>query len=305
MNFRRDTAALAVAAMAVAVGLLALQTGAGLGAPAADVQLQVVPRGPGTVLSSVPDKITGETACTKRSEPVACDWVFEQGTAVVLTGKPEQVGCELRGLEHPGLSGDGAVPPDRRRRAIRSRALFSELTLEVDMSGKTEANRSRANRRGSIVRSSVIRLRRPVDGEAESQPGHLEADELSLRMHVGRGQRVHRDDARRSAEGRSAVQRLRAGLTLRISSTCPSESGRQATVQVASPQRVSTAGARASPRSSTAGSCHSPPQRGRTRSSVAGVGSAPRPRTQVHAPDRTGHRDPAKVRQGSGSERPG
>ncbi len=132
--FRNDAAALAVAATVVAVGLLALRASAGMGAPAADVGLQVVPRGPGTVLSSVPDKITGETACTKRSEPVSCDWVFAQGTTVVLTASPNGTDASFAGWSTPDCPGIGqcSVTVDDEQSVT---ALFSSLTLQVNLSG--------------------------------------------------------------------------------------------------------------------------------------------------------------------------
>jgi chitodextrinase len=138
--FRRDAAALVVAAMVVAVGLLALSTSAGLGAPAADVELQVVPRGPGTVTSSVPDKITGETACTKRSEPVSCEWVFEQGTMVVLTATPNGSDDSFAGWSTPDCPGMGQcrLTVDDEQSIT---ALFSKLTLEVATSGQRDGDR--------------------------------------------------------------------------------------------------------------------------------------------------------------------
>lgn len=135
MIFRRDAAAVSVTTTIVAVSLLALRAGAGLGAPAADVKLQVVPRGPGTVTSSVPDKTTGETACTKRSEPVACDWVFTQGTAVVLTATPNGSDASFAGWstpDCPGTSHECHVTVDNDQSIG---ALFSKLTLRVDLSG--------------------------------------------------------------------------------------------------------------------------------------------------------------------------
>jgi len=133
--FRKDAAALSVTATIVAVSLLALRTDAGMGAPAADVKLQVVPRGPGTVTSSIPDKTTGETACTKRSEPVACDWIFEQGSTVVLTAVPNGSDASFAGWSTPDCPGSSAecrVTVDDEQSIG---ALFSELRLQVDLSG--------------------------------------------------------------------------------------------------------------------------------------------------------------------------
>ena len=135
MIFRRDAAALRVTTTVVAVGVLALRAGAGMGVPVADMKLQVVPRGPGTVTSSVPDKTTGETACTKRSEPVACDWVFNEGTALVLTATPNGSDASFAGWstpDCPSTNDECRVTVDNDQSIS---ALFSELTLRVDLSG--------------------------------------------------------------------------------------------------------------------------------------------------------------------------
>jgi hypothetical protein len=132
--FRRDAAALSVTTTVVAVSLLALRAGAGMGALTADVKLQVVPRGPGTVTSSVPDKTTGETDCTKRSEPGACDWTFAQGATVVLTATPNGSDASFAGWSTPDCPGTGecrlTVDDDQS-----VAALFSKLTLHVELSG--------------------------------------------------------------------------------------------------------------------------------------------------------------------------
>src|SRR5262245_65424639 len=105
VSFRGVAAALGIAATSVVVGLLVLRPDAGVGAPAADVQLQVIPRGPGTVTSSIPDKTTGETACTKRSEPVSCNWVFTQGATIVLTAVPNGTDARFAGWSAPDCPG--------------------------------------------------------------------------------------------------------------------------------------------------------------------------------------------------------
>src|SRR5438094_3303222 len=57
-------AGLGLAAPVVVVVVIALGAAAGMGAPVADVKLQVVRRGPGTISSTVPDKTSGERICT-------------------------------------------------------------------------------------------------------------------------------------------------------------------------------------------------------------------------------------------------
>jgi hypothetical protein len=132
--FRRDAAALGLIATTVAVGLLALRAGAGIGAASADVSVQVVPRGPGTVTSSVPDKTTGETACTKRSEPGFCAWTFAQGVTVVLTATPNGSDASFAGWSTPDCPGAGPcrLTVDDDETVV---ALFSKLTLHVELSG--------------------------------------------------------------------------------------------------------------------------------------------------------------------------
>lgn len=133
MIFRRDAAALGLATAVVLV-VLALLAGASVAAPAADVKLQVVPRGPGTVTTSVPDKTTGESSCTKRSEPGACDWTFNEGATVVLTAVPNGSDASFAGWSTPECPGTGAC-----RLTLQDdqsvTALFSKLTLRVDLSG--------------------------------------------------------------------------------------------------------------------------------------------------------------------------
>jgi len=131
--FRRDAAALFVTAL-VAVGLFALPAGADSSAQAADAKLQVVPRGPGTVTSTVPDKTTGATECAETSEPNACDWTFSQGTPIVLKAAPNGSGSSFVGWSIPDCPGTGdchlTLDDDQS-----VTALFSKLTLSVELSG--------------------------------------------------------------------------------------------------------------------------------------------------------------------------
>lgn len=130
----RSTVALGLAATACAVGVLVLRAGAGMGAPATDVKLQVVPRGPGIVTSSVQDKSTGETACTATSEPDACDWTFARGATVVLTATPSGSGTSFVGWSTPDCPGTGQcrLTLDADQSVV---ALFSKLTLRLRLSG--------------------------------------------------------------------------------------------------------------------------------------------------------------------------
>jgi Fibronectin type III domain/Divergent InlB B-repeat domain len=138
--FRRDAAALCVTAMLLAVGLFALPAGPGVGAQAADVSLQVVPRGPGTVTSSVPDKTSGETACTNRSEPGACEWTFSQGSTIVLTASPNGSDASFAGWSVPDCPSTGtcSLTLDDDQSVT---ALFSKLTLDVSLSGDNDDER--------------------------------------------------------------------------------------------------------------------------------------------------------------------
>src|SRR2546425_6540933 len=130
MLFRKDAAALAVAA-ATAAGLLTLPAGAARGD--ATVVLQVVPRGNGTVSSSVPDRTTGSTSCTHNQEPSSCSWTFAKGAAVVLSAKPA-AGATFAGWSTPDCQGTGdcRLTLDDDQSVA---ALFSKLTLSVDPSG--------------------------------------------------------------------------------------------------------------------------------------------------------------------------
>jgi Fibronectin type III domain len=130
----RGAVTLGLTATAIAVAILALRAGPGIGATAADVSVQVVPRGPGSVRSSVPDKTTGETACTKRSEPGACDWTFAQGDTVVLTAIPNGPDASFAGWSTPDCPGTGEcrLTVDGDQSIV---ALFSKLTLHVELSG--------------------------------------------------------------------------------------------------------------------------------------------------------------------------
>jgi hypothetical protein len=141
VTFRGVAAALCIAATIVAVGLMVLRPDAGAGAPAADAQLQVIPRGPGTVTSSAPDKTTGETSCTKRSEPVSCNWVFTQGATVVLTAVPNGTDARFAGWSTPDCPGTNAMCRVTVDDDQSISALFSKLTLRVDLSGHNDDER--------------------------------------------------------------------------------------------------------------------------------------------------------------------
>lgn len=135
MNGRNRAAALSVIiASVVAVIVFALPAGESIGAPTSDVRLQIVPRGPGTVTSSVPDRTTGETACRKRSEPGACDWTFAEGDVVVLTAVPDGSDATFVGWSTVDCPGTGEcrlkVEDDQS-----VSALFSKLRLQVELSG--------------------------------------------------------------------------------------------------------------------------------------------------------------------------
>lgn len=134
MIIRKDAAALVLTTTLVAVAVLTLLAGSGLGAAAGDVKLQVIPRGPGKVTSSVPDKTTGATACTKTAEPEACDWLFAEGATVELTAIPEGSDASFAGWSTPDCPGIGVcrLTLDDDQSVA---ALFSKLTLDVELSG--------------------------------------------------------------------------------------------------------------------------------------------------------------------------
>src|SRR5712691_4992475 len=77
MSSRTRAAALA----AIAAGVLAVSADAGRFVRAADVTLQVIPRGQGSVTGTA----AGATkTCTASQEPFDCKWTFAAGTTVVL-----------------------------------------------------------------------------------------------------------------------------------------------------------------------------------------------------------------------------
>src|SRR5436309_2201549 len=141
MSFRRDAAALILIATVAAAGLLMVRASTGLGAAAADVTLQIVPRGPGTVTSSVPDKTTGDTSCTQRSEPVSCIWTVDAGANVVLAAVPNGPGDSFVGWSTPDCPGTGEcrLTVDEDQSVT---ALFSKLTLDIDLSGNDNGDES-------------------------------------------------------------------------------------------------------------------------------------------------------------------
>ena len=217
MVIRRVVSVHGLATAAVVVGVLALCAGAGMGAAAADVKLQVVPRGPGTVTSSVPDKTTGATVCKQNSEelnPQFCDWTFSQGTPVVLTATPVGSGASFAGWSTPDCPGTGAcqVTVDGDQSVV---ALFSKLRLEVELSGDngdeliTSKPAGITCGGGATDQVCEFRLRCTVDRPANRRPEEFHADKLPLRVHIGGGQGLHRDDARLSTESRSDVQQCR------------------------------------------------------------------------------------------------
>jgi hypothetical protein len=118
-------------AVVTAAGLLALPAGARVAD--ATVAVQVVPRGPGTVSTSIADQTTGSTSCTQNQEPGDCKWTFPQGAAVVLSAKPSP-GSTFAGWSTPDCPGTGDCHPtiDADQTIV---ALFSKLTLTVGTSG--------------------------------------------------------------------------------------------------------------------------------------------------------------------------
>ena len=136
MPLQKDAAALMIAVV-TAIGLLALPASAGVRVTGADatVVLQVVPRGNGTISSSLPDRTTGSTSCAQNQEPSACVWTFAKGAPIVLTANPDKAkGATFAGWstsECPG-AGDCRLTLEDAQSIV---ALFSKLTLSVDTTG--------------------------------------------------------------------------------------------------------------------------------------------------------------------------
>ena len=128
-------AAAFVVALVTAAGLLALPASARVGdaRAGATVVFQVVPRGPGTVSTSIADQTTGSTSCTVNQEPGDCTWTFPQGAGVILSATPT-AGATFAGWSTPECPGTGDCRPttDDGQTIV---ALFSKLTLSVSTSG--------------------------------------------------------------------------------------------------------------------------------------------------------------------------
>src|SRR4051812_21588244 len=117
------------AALVACAAVLATPAGAGFLAARADVTLQVVPRGTGTVTS---DAATGSRVCAASQEPGDCKWTFPSGTTIALTPKPTS-----------GTSWRWSVPDCAANTVCRLTldadtslsVLIGKLTLSVQTSG--------------------------------------------------------------------------------------------------------------------------------------------------------------------------
>jgi hypothetical protein len=97
---------------------------------AADVTLQVVPRGDGVVTS-------GDKSCDQNEEPGECTWTFPAGTIVTLTAKPNagETFSRWSSPDCPATSTTCQITLDGDETIV---ALFGRLTLEVQTSGREE-----------------------------------------------------------------------------------------------------------------------------------------------------------------------
>jgi hypothetical protein len=95
---------------------------------AADVTLQVVPRGDGVVTS-------GANTCDKNEEPGECKWTFPAGTTVTLTAKPDagETFSRWSSPDCPATTTTCQVTLDEDTTIV---ALFGRLTLRVETSGR-------------------------------------------------------------------------------------------------------------------------------------------------------------------------
>jgi chitodextrinase len=95
---------------------------------AADVTLQVVPRGDGVVTS-------GANSCDDNEEPGECKWTFPSGTTVTLTAKPDsgETFSRWSSPDCPGTTTTCQVTVDEDTTIV---ALFGRLTLRVETSGR-------------------------------------------------------------------------------------------------------------------------------------------------------------------------
>jgi hypothetical protein len=139
---------------AIAAGVLAVSADAGRFVRAADVTLQVIPRGQGSVTGTA----AGATkTCTANQEPLDCKWTFAAGTTVVLTASGP-----LSKWSTPDCEGTGAqctVTLDDDTSVV---ALFGKLTLSVATSGAKS---------GDVVKSNTGGISCPPTCAAEFDAG--------------------------------------------------------------------------------------------------------------------------------------
>jgi hypothetical protein len=126
MLVMRIPAAVAAAAAFVASILVTVPAAARDRAVRADVTLQVVPRGLGSITS-------GANSCSNHEEPGDCTWTFPSGTTVVLSAKPD-AGESFSRWSTPDCPGTGdcRLTLDADTTIV---ALFGRLQLNVDTSG--------------------------------------------------------------------------------------------------------------------------------------------------------------------------
>ena len=116
-------------ALLASAAVLAMPAGAGVGRAGADVTLQIVPRGSGTVTSDVAG---ARAECTSNEEPDFCERTVTSGSTVVLSPKPTAGSawrwsvpdCQANTECRLTVSGDTTVT-----------VLFQKLTLRVSTSG--------------------------------------------------------------------------------------------------------------------------------------------------------------------------
>jgi len=146
----QNVAAAWTGAAFAALVVVALAAGAGARA-AALVELQVAPRGPGTVVASPAgvDLENGNTPvtapCDDNEDDDSCRWGFEQGTAVTLSATAE-TGKAFVGWSTPDCPGTGSCTLTLESGVTSIVALFSPLRLGVkysdDDSGTVTIDRS-------------------------------------------------------------------------------------------------------------------------------------------------------------------
>ena len=216
----RNVAAASIGTALVALVVVALAAAAAQ-RTSAIVELQVAPRGPGSVAASPSgvdlddDNAPVTEPCDQNDDDDSCRWGFEQGTAVTLSARPES-GRTFVGWSTPDCPGTGSCTLTLGAGVTSIVAIFSPLRLGVKYSGRRERHGHDRSLRELLPRRPgrrrrVLRARsgKPgqVDGDSGCRP-HLQG--LESRLRATERADVHDRRDRPADLGRSGVRRRRS-----------------------------------------------------------------------------------------------